>query len=163
STIVFTNSRRLAERLTARLNELAAEPDQLEEMVRFPAEAVGQSGIASGAPPVLARAHHGSMSREQRTGGEEDLKSGRLPCVLAQHGVAMVAVEPWTVTELTGLVRRAAPFAGLPDSALHAVLDMLSGRYPSEEFGELRPRITWDRITGELRGRPGAQRLAVTS
>jgi len=51
----------------------------------------------------------------------------------------------------------------LPDSALHAVLDMLSGRYPSEEFGELRARITWDRVTDELRGRPGAQRLAVTS
>ena len=61
------------------------------------------------------------------------------------------------------MVRRAAPFAALPDTALHAVLDMLSGRYPSEEFGELRARITWDRVTDELRGRPGAQRLAVTS
>ncbi|HEX4723564.1 MAG TPA: ATP-dependent helicase [Pseudonocardiaceae bacterium] len=251
STIVFTNSRRLAERLTARLNELAAQPEQPEQEVvdldRFPAAAVGQSGIAYGAPPVLARAHHGSMSREQRTGVEEDLKSGRLPCVvatsslelgidmgavdlviqveapptvasglqrvgraghqvgavsegvvfpkfrgdliscavvaermasgaieslryprnpldvLAQQIVAMTALEPWSVTELAGLVRRAAPFAGLPDSAMDAVLDMLAGRYPSEEFGELRPRITWDRITGELRGRPGAQRLAVTS
>jgi ATP-dependent Lhr-like helicase len=245
STIVFTNSRRLAERLTARLNELAA--DQGSDLDRFPAEAVGQSGIAFGAPPVLARAHHGSMSREQRTSVEEDLKSGRLPCVvatsslelgidmgavdlvvqveapptvasglqrvgraghqvgavskgvvfpkfrgdlvscavvaermssgsiealryprnpldvLAQQIVAMVAIEPWTVTQLANLVRRAAPFAALPESALDAVLDMLSGRYPSEEFGELRPRITWDRITGELRGRPGAQRLAVTS
>jgi ATP-dependent Lhr-like helicase len=245
STIVFSNSRRLAERLTARLNELAAESEQDPE--RFPAQAVGQSGVAYGAPPVLARAHHGSMSREQRSGVEEDLKSGRLPCVvatsslelgidmgavdlvvqveapptvasglqrvgraghqvgavskgvvfpkfrgdlvscavvaermaagaiealryprnpldvLAQQIVAMVAIEPWTVTELANLVRRAAPFAGLPDSALDAVLDMLAGRYPSEDFGELRPRITWDRITGELRGRPGAQRLAVTS
>jgi ATP-dependent Lhr-like helicase len=247
STIVFSNSRRLAERLTARLNELAAEPEQILDLDRFPAEAVGQSGISYGAAPVLARAHHGSMSREQRTSVEEDLKSGRLPCVvatsslelgidmgavdlviqveapptvasglqrvgraghqvgavskgvvfpkfrgdlvscavvaermasgaiealrfprnpldvLAQQIVAMVAIEPWQVTELVHLVRRAAPFAALPDSALDAVLDMLSGRYPSEEFGELRPRITWDRITGELRGRPGAQRLAVTS
>jgi ATP-dependent Lhr-like helicase len=250
STIVFTNSRRLAERLTARLNELAAEStsaDPTADLERFPAEAVGQSGISFGAPPVLARAHHGSMSREQRTSVEEDLKSGRLPCVvatsslelgidmgavdlvvqveapptvasglqrvgraghqvgavskgvvfpkfrgdlvscavvaermaagaiesmryprnpldvLAQQIVAMVAIQPWTVTELANLVRRAAPFAALPDSALDAVLDMLSGRYPSEEFGELRPRITWDRITGELRGRPGSQRLAVTS
>jgi ATP-dependent Lhr-like helicase len=245
STIVFSNSRRLAERLTARLNELAAESSQ--DLERFPAQAVGQSGVAYGAPPVLARAHHGSMSREQRSGVEEDLKSGRLPCVvatsslelgidmgavdlvvqveapptvasglqrvgraghqvgavskgvvfpkfrgdlvscavvaermaagaiealryprnpldvLAQQIVAMVAVEPWTVTALANLVRGAAPFAALPDSALDAVLDMLAGRYPSEDFGELRPRITWDRITGELRGRPGAQRLAVTS
>ena len=60
-------------------------------------------------------------------------------------------------------MRRAAPFAALPESALHAVLDMLAGRYPSEEFGELRARITWDRVTDQLGGRPGAQRLAVTS
>ncbi|MEV4314508.1 ATP-dependent helicase [Actinocrispum sp. NPDC049592] len=255
STIVFANSRRLAERLTARLNELAeehaAERDQPIDLgsvaARFPAEAVGQSGVTTGSTTVIARAHHGSMAREQRTVVEEELKSGRLPCVvatsslelgidmgavdlvvqveapptvasglqrvgraghhvgavsrgvmfpkfrgdlvscavvaermrdgaieatryprnpldvLAQHIVAMVALEPWTVTELSTLVRRAAPFAALPESALHSVLDMLSGRYPSEEFGELRPRITWDRITGELRGRPGAQRLAVTS
>ncbi|MEV6238829.1 ATP-dependent helicase [Lentzea sp. NPDC051838] len=244
STIVFANSRRLAERLTARLNELAEEATELES---FPAEAIGQSGLTTQKTASVARAHHGSMSREQRTAVEEDLKSGRLPCVvatsslelgidmgsvdlvvqveappsvasglqrvgraghqvgaisrgvmfpkfrgdlvscavvaermqngaieavkfprnpldvLAQHIVAMVAMETWTVEELTGLVRRAAPFAGLPDSALHAVLDMLSGRYPSEEFGELRPRITWDRVNSELRGRPGSQRLAVTS
>ncbi|MCS7476551.1 ATP-dependent helicase [Umezawaea endophytica] len=244
STIVFANSRRLAERLTARLNELAEEAVELE---RFPAEAIGQSGLTTQTAPVVARAHHGSMAREQRTVVEEELKSGRLPCVvatsslelgidmgavdlvvqveapptvasgmqrvgraghqvgavsrgvmfpkfrgdlvscavvaermrdgaieavryprnpldvLAQHVVAMVALEPWTVQELAGLVRRAAPFAALPESALVAVLDMLAGRYPSEEFGELRPRITWDRVTGELRGRPGAQRLAVTS
>ncbi|SFW90259.1 DEAD/DEAH box helicase [Amycolatopsis australiensis] len=247
STIVFANSRRLTERLTARLNELAAEQTALTPGDAFPAEAVGQSGVTTGAPPVIARAHHGSMSREQRTHVEEELKSGRLPCVvatsslelgidmgavdlvvqieapptvasglqrvgraghqvgavssgvmfpkfrgdlvscavvaermasgaieavryprnpldvLAQHVVAMVALEPWTVADLATLVRRAAPFASLPDDALHAVLDMLAGRYPSEEFGELRARITWDRISGELRGRPGAQRLAVTS
>ncbi|MGK3207353.1 DEAD/DEAH box helicase [Amycolatopsis sp. MEPSY49] len=247
STIVFANSRRLTERLTARLNELAAEQTELTPEDSFPAEAVGQSGVTTGAPPVIARAHHGSMSREQRTHVEEDLKSGRLPCVvatsslelgidmgavdlvvqieapptvasglqrvgraghqvgavssgvmfpkfrgdlvscavvaermatgaieavryprnpldvLAQHVVAMVALEPWTVPDLASLVRRAAPFASLPDDALHAVLDMLAGRYPSEEFGELRARITWDRISGELRGRPGSQRLAVTS
>ncbi|HWE90682.1 MAG TPA: ATP-dependent helicase [Pseudonocardiaceae bacterium] len=247
STIVFANSRRLAERLTARLNELAAGQEAIIGPGQFPAQAIAESGVSYGAPPVVARAHHGSMSREQRGTVEEDLKSGRLPCVvatsslelgidmgavdlvvqveapptvasglqrigraghqvgavsrgvvfpkfrgdlvscavvaermaagaiealryprnpldvLAQHVVSMVAVDTWTVTELAGLVRRAAPFAALPDSALHAVLDMLAGRYPSEEFGELRPRITWDRVTGELRGRPGAQRLAVTS
>nr|WP_245381250.1 ATP-dependent helicase [Kibdelosporangium banguiense] len=245
STIVFANSRRLAEKLTSRLNELADERAAQPEV--FPAEAIGQSGVAVAAAPVVARAHHGSMAREQRTVVEEELKSGRLPCVvatsslelgidmgavdlviqveapptvasglqrvgraghhvgavsrgvmfpkfrgdlvscavvaermrdgaieavryprnpldvLAQHIVAMVSMEPWTVTELSTLVRRTASFAALPESALHSVLDMLSGRYPSEEFGELRPRVTWDRISGELRGRPGAQRLAVTS
>ncbi|WP_367130909.1 ATP-dependent helicase [Saccharothrix sp. HUAS TT1] len=269
STIVFANSRRLAERLTARLNELAEEaaeagraaaegvpadespiggpPPERFPGEQFPAAAVGQSGVTTQRSTTIARAHHGSMSREQRVVVEEELKSGRLPCVvatsslelgidmgavdlvvqveapptvasglqrvgraghqvgavsrgvmfpkfrgdlvscavvaermrdgaieavryprnpldvLAQHVVAMVAMEPWTVEALAGLVRRAAPFAALPESALQAVLDMLSGRYPSDEFGELRPRITWDRITGELRGRPGAQRLAVTS
>ncbi|MFR9804378.1 ATP-dependent helicase [Pseudonocardia sp. RS010] len=248
STIVFANSRRLAERLTAKLNELAVEEaGEAVELDRFPAEAIGESGVGGGAPPVVAKAHHGSMSREQRTLVEEELKSGRLPCVvatsslelgidmgavdlvvqveappsvasglqrvgraghqvgavsqgvvfpkfrgdlvscavvaermtggaiesmryprnpldvLAQQVVAMVAMDPWTVGELAAVVRRAAPFAALPDSALHSVLDMLAGRYPSEEFGELRARITWDRVTDELRGRPGAQRLAVTS
>ena len=61
------------------------------------------------------------------------------------------------------MVRRAAPFTGLTDAVLDSVLDMLSGRYPSDEFAELRPRLVWDRDTGQLSGRPGAQRLAVTS
>ncbi|MEJ2867945.1 ATP-dependent helicase [Actinomycetospora sp. OC33-EN08] len=268
STIVFANSRRLAERLTARINELAteraamqaaeAEPvdldDEADEIAPvvgrvgpFPAEAVGQSGVAEPAEVIVARAHHGSMSRTQRTLVEEALKSGQLPCVvatsslelgidmgavdlvvqveappsvasglqrvgraghqvgavsegvvfpkyrgdlvscavvaermaggkieamryprnpldvLAQHVVAMTAMENWSLADLTALVRRAAPFSGLPDSAMASVLDMLAGRYPSEDFGELRPRITWDRVTDELAGRPGAQRLAVTS
>ncbi|MGH3787025.1 MAG: ATP-dependent helicase [Pseudonocardiaceae bacterium] len=246
STIVFANSRRLAERLTSRLNELAIDEPAVPRD-RMPAELMGQAGLAGGAPETIAKAHHGSMSREQRTLVEEQLKSGRLPCVvatsslelgidmgavdlvvqveapptvasglqrigraghqvgavsqgvvfpkfrgdlvscavvaermvsgaiealryphnpldvLAQHVVAMVALDPWTVDDLGALVRRAAPYSALPDSALHAVLDMLAGRYPSEEFGELRPRIVWDRVSDELRGRPGAQRLAVTS
>src|SRR6201999_4088927 len=83
--------------------------------------------------------------------------------VVAQQMVAMVAMQPMTVDEVETLIRRAAPFAGLPRSALEAVLDMLSGRYPSDAFAELRPRIVWDRITGELTPRLGAQRLAVTS
>ncbi|GEL18514.1 ATP-dependent helicase [Pseudonocardia asaccharolytica] len=248
STIVFANSRRLAERLTARLNELVAEEiEGTAEPGAFPAEAIGQSGVAGGALPVVAKAHHGSMSREQRSLVEEGLKAGRLPCVvatsslelgidmgavdlvvqveappsvasglqrvgraghqvgavsrgvvfpkyrgdlvscavvaermaggaieslryprnpldvLAQHIVAMVALQPWQLGDLAAVVRRAAPFAALPDAALHATLDMLAGRYPSEEFGELRARITWDRATDQLHGRPGAQRLAVTS
>ncbi len=258
STIVFANSRRLAERLTSRLNELAAEEiDGAQELDAFPAEAIGQSGIGRGLgaptpdasvlPSTVAKAHHGSMSREQRTLVEEELKGGLLPCVvatsslelgidmgavdlvvqveappsvasglqrvgraghqvgavstgvvfpkyrgdlvscavvaermsggkieslryprnpldvLAQQIVAMLALEPWALADLARVVRRAAPFAALPESALHSVLDMLAGRYPSEEFGELRARITWDRVTDVLTGRPGAQRLAVTS
>ncbi|MER7014342.1 ATP-dependent helicase [Saccharopolyspora sp. NPDC000359] len=245
STIVFCNSRRLAERLTAGINELAAEEPPSAE--RFPAEAVGGSGVAAGAPPIVAKAHHGSMSKEQRAVVEEELKTGQLACVvatsslelgidmgavdlviqvetppsvasglqrigrgghqvgavsrgvvfpkfrgdlvgcavvsermadgliesiafprnpldvLAQHVVSMVAMDAWPVPQLASVVRRSAPFAGLPDSALNAVLDMLAGRYPSEEFGELRARIVWDRVNDELRARPGAQRLAVTS
>ena len=75
----------------------------------------------------------------------------------------MLALDAMTVDEVDELVRRAAPFAGLPRSALEAVLDMLAGRYPSDAFAELRPRIVWDRVTGELTARRGAQRLAVTS
>jgi ATP-dependent helicase Lhr and Lhr-like helicase len=83
--------------------------------------------------------------------------------VLAQQIVAMVALDTLTVDEVDEIVRRAAPFAGLPRSALEAVLDMLAGRYPSDAFAELRPRLVWDRVTGELSARSGAQRLAVTS
>ncbi|WP_433688555.1 ATP-dependent helicase [Micromonospora carbonacea] len=257
STIVFTNSRRSAERLCARLNELAAEelagaeatgaPADAGPLARPPAEVMAQAGAAAGAAPVVARAHHGSVSREERKHIEEALKSGQLPAVvatsslelgidmgtvdlvvqiaappsvaaglqrvgraghqvgavsrgvvfpkhrgdllsctvvaermaagaieelhhprnpldvLAQQIVAMVALEPWRVDDLAVVVRRAAPFAELPDSALHAVLDMLSGRYPSTAFAELRPRLVWDRAADVLTGRPGAQRLAVTS
>ncbi|MEV6298757.1 ATP-dependent helicase [Actinoplanes sp. NPDC051861] len=250
STIVFTNSRRGSERLCARLNELAAERSGQEPpppSTRLPAEIMAQAGGTRGAPPVVARAHHGSVSREERKQIEEALKSGLLPAVvatsslelgidmgavdlvvqieappsvaaglqrigraghqvgavsrgvvfpkhrgdllscavvaermgegaieelryprnpldvLAQQIVAMVSLDAWQVDELSALIRRAAPFAELPDSALHAVLDMLSGRYPSTAFAELRPRLVWDRGTDQLTGRPGAQRLAVTS
>jgi ATP-dependent Lhr-like helicase len=244
STIVFTNSRRGAERLCARLNEIAAgKPIP----ANTPAEIMAQAGQAAGAAPVIARAHHGSVSREERKHIEEALKSGQLPAVvatsslelgidmgavdlvvqieappsvaaglqrvgraghqvgavsrgvvfpkhrgdlvscavvaermveggieamryprnpldvLAQQVVAMVSMEPWTLPELAAAVRRAAPFAELPESALRAVLDMLAGRYPSTAFAELRPRIVWNRATDELTARPGAQRLAVTS
>src|SRR5664279_2722279 len=83
--------------------------------------------------------------------------------IAAQQIVAICAMDPITVDQLHELLRKSAPFAALGRGALEAVLDMLSGRYPSEQFAELRPRLTWDRITGELTGRPGAQRLAVTS
>ncbi|WP_443673209.1 ATP-dependent helicase [Frankia umida] len=279
STIVFVNSRRLAERLCARLNEryadrlAAAGPvpgpldadsdDPLGGPAAFgdlatrgagppgglPAEMMGAAGLARVDPawPEVARAHHGSVSREQRQLIEEDLKAGRLPAVvatsslelgidmgavdlvvqigsppsvaagmqrvgraghqvdapsvgvvlprhrgdllecavvaermrageierlrcprnpldvLAQQIVAMTAMEDWSVDDLGALVRRTFTFASLPASVLEGVFDMLAGRYPSDDFAELRPRIVWDRTTGLLHGRPGAQRLAVTS
>ncbi len=221
STLVFVNSRRLAERLAARLNELAGEE--------------------------LVRAHHGSIAREQRLQIEEELKAGRLPAliatsslelgidmgaidlviqieappsvasglqrigraghqvgepstgkifpkyrgdlleaavvvrrmldgaieetriprnpldVLAQQVVAMGAVEPWTVADLHALVTRAEPFRDLSREQLTGVLDMLAGRYPSDEFAELRPRVVWDRTTDTITSRNDARVVAVTS
>lgn len=249
STIVFANSRRLAERLCNRLNEIAYERATGETLseAHSPAEIMAQSGAAKGVPALLARAHHGSVSKEQRAQVEEDLKAGRLPAVvatsslelgidmgavdlvvqvesppsvasglqrvgraghqvgavstgvvfpkyrgdlvqaavvtermrtgsiealripsnpldvLAQQLVAMVALDTWQVDDLLAVTRRAAPFASLPESAFTAVLDMLAGRYPSDAFAELRPRVVWDRVAGTVTGRPGAQRLAVTS
>ncbi len=83
--------------------------------------------------------------------------------VLAQQIVAACALDEWPVDELAALVRRAAPFAELSDEVWTNVLDLLAGRYPSDEFAELRPRVVWDRTVGMVRGRAGAQRLAVTS
>jgi ATP-dependent helicase Lhr and Lhr-like helicase len=240
STIVFANSRRLAERLCGRLNELATER-------AFVAAGGVPGGEADAETVVIARAHHGSVSRQERTEIEEALKAGRLPAVvatsslelgidmgavdlviqvesppsvasglqrvgraghnvgdvsrgvifpkyaadlvqaavvadrmqagaieelrvprnpldvLAQQVVAMTALDDWAVDELEAVVRRSAPFATLTRSVLEAVLDMLAGRYPGEEFAGLRPRIVWDRVAGVIHGRPGAQKLAVTS
>ena len=83
--------------------------------------------------------------------------------VLAQQIVAACALDDRDVSDLHALVRRAAPYAELGPELWEATLDLLAGRYPSEEFAELRPRIVWERATGTLRGRSGAQRLAVTS
>jgi ATP-dependent helicase Lhr and Lhr-like helicase len=221
TTLVFVNSRRVAERLAAALNELAGE--------------------------TLVQAHHGSIARPQRIAIEENLKAGRvrglvatsslelgidmgsvdlvvqieappsvasgmqrigraghqidapstgvifpkfradlLACaaiaeamqegeveatryprnpldVLAQQIVAMVSVEDWTVDALLDAVRRAAPFAELPRSVYEGVLDLLAGRYPSDELSDLRPRITWDRVRGVLRAREGAKRVAIVN
>jgi ATP-dependent Lhr-like helicase len=81
--------------------------------------------------------------------------------VLAQHIVSTVSMETWDVEELYTLVRGAAPYASLPRPVFENVLDMLTGRYPSEEFAELRPRLTWDRIANRLTARQGAWRIAI--
>ncbi|CAM5677703.1 ATP-dependent Lhr-like helicase OS=Streptomyces griseomycini OX=66895 GN=FHS37_002428 PE=4 SV=1 [Streptomyces griseomycini] len=104
------------------------------------------------------------VTERMRTGAIESLRVPANPLdVLAQQLVAMTAMDTWQFDDLLATVRRAAPFASLPESAFTGVLDMLAGRYPSDAFAELRPRVVWDRITGEITGRPGAQRLAVTS
>lgn len=248
STIVFANSRRLAERLTGRLNEIYSERIGLDlPAAMVPAAMMAQAGSTAGADPVLAKAHHGSVSKEQRALVEEELKSGVLRCVvatsslelgidmgavdlviqveappsaasglqrvgraghqvgeisraslfpkhrgdvlhtaivtermlagqieaiavprnpldiLAQQTVAACALDPLDVEQWFDTVRRSAPFAALPRSAYEATLDLLAGRFPSDEFAELRPRLVWDRDAGTLTGRPGAQRIAVTS
>ena len=89
----------------------------------------------------------------------EETKVPRNPLdVLAQQIVAVCAQEEIAVDDLHDLARRAWPFRDLSRQQLENVLDMLAGRYPSEEFAELRPRITWDRVAGVLRGREGARR-----
>ncbi len=99
-----------------------------------------------------------------RRGLIEETRYPRNPLdVLAQQIVAAAAMDDWPLDELTAMIRGAANFAELSDEALSATLDLLAGRYPSDEFAELRPRIIWDRVEGVIRARPGAQRLAVTS
>ena len=236
STIIFCNARRQAERLAAHLNELAQE------------RGIGVNPDTGESQGDFVKAHHGSLSREQRVVIEDDLKSGRLRAivatsslelgidmgavdlviqvespgaisrglqrigraghsvgepsigtiypkhrhdlletavvvrqmlegniertqylrnpldVLAQHIVAHVSgLGEIHVDALGVMIRRCAAFAELDDTVFHAVLDLLSGRYPSEEFSELRPRVVWDRLAGTLRPRDGAQRLAVTN
>jgi ATP-dependent helicase Lhr and Lhr-like helicase len=133
---------------------------------------IGRSGHQVGAPSrgALFPKYRGDLVetavvvRRMRDGLIESTRYPRNPLdVLAQQVVAAAAVDDWPVDDLLALVRRAAPFAELSEDVFHGVLDLLDGRYPSEEFSELRPRIVWDRVGGTIRGRAGAQRLAVTN
>ena len=251
STIVFVNSRGLAEKLTAALNDIHLRRVLAKQGIDPEDYAAGICDISE--VPPLARAHHGSVSKEQRTLTEEALKGGILRCVvatsslelgidmghvdlviqvaappsvasalqrvgraghrvgeisrgffypkhrgdllgatvtlagmrsgtleplaiptnpldvLAQQTVAACALGPISVDSWYEALRRSAPYAELPRALFDSVLEMLAGRYPSDEFAELRPRIIWDRTpteeapSGSIEGRPGAQRLAVTS
>ncbi len=133
---------------------------------------IGRAGHQVGEPSrgVLVPKFRGDLvetavvARRMHDGAIEATRYPRNPLdVLAQHLVAMVALETWTVEDLAATVRRAAPFHDLADEVLHSVLDLLSGRYPSAEFAELRARVVWDRTEGTVRARRGAQRLAVTN
>src|SRR5207302_3743293 len=104
------------------------------------------------------------VAQRMREGAIEETRIPRSPLdVLAQQIVAICADEEIDVSDLHQLVRGAYPFADLSRPQLENVLDMLAGRYPSDEFAELRPRIVWDRTAGVVRGRQGARRLAVTN
>ena len=105
------------------------------------------------------------VAKRMRDGDIEPTVVPRNPLdVLAQQVVAMTATgDEWRVPELHETVRRAYPFAELSRELLDSVLDMLDGRYPSEEFAELRPRIVWDRVEDTIRARRGALQLAVTN
>ena len=219
STLIFVNSRRVAERLAAALNELAgavlvrshhgslARPQRIEVEDRLKAGQIRglvatsslELGIDMGAidlvvqieaPPSVAsglqrigRAGHtiGAASRGvivpkyrgdliacaavTRAMRESRIESSRYPRnpldVLSQQIVAMVAMDDWDVDALFAAVRRAAPFAELARSIFEGVLDMLSGRYPADDFADLRPRLTWDRVGNRLTAREGSKRVAV--
>src|SRR5678815_3672560 len=105
-----------------------------------------------------------AVTRAMHDGHVESTRYPRNPLdVLAQQIVAMAAMDPWSVDEMFSRVRQAAPFVELSRRAFEGVLDMLSGRYPSDEFAELRPRITWDRVQGIVTGRTGAKRVAIAN
>jgi ATP-dependent Lhr-like helicase len=104
------------------------------------------------------------VTKRIREGEIEETVIPRNPLdVLAQHLVSMCADEEWEVDDVERLVTAAEPFSELSREQLENVLDMLDGRYPSDRFAELRPRLVWDRTAGTLRGRPGARQLAVTN
>ena len=134
---------------------------------------IGRAGHAVGSPSrgkVFPKHRHDLLevavvARRMLDADIESTRYLRNPLdVLAQHIVAHVAMHPDTsVAALTAMVRRCANFAELSDEVRNNVLDLLAGRYPSEEFRDLKPRIVWDRIADTLRARDGAQRLAVTN
>lgn len=221
STLIFVNSRRLAERISGAINELAGEPlvrahhgsvalaqrKEIEDRLKMGtlrgivATSSLELGIDMGAvdlviqiesPPSVASgmqrvgraSHHvgavsnavifpkyradlvacAAITRAMYAGQVESVHYPRNPLdVLAQQIVAAVAMDEWTVEQLFDLVRSAAPYAALTRSIFEGVLDMLSGRYPSDEFAELRPRITWDRVGNKLMSRQGAQKVAIVN
>ena len=134
---------------------------------------VGRAGHAVGAPSkgkVFPKHRHDLLevavvARRMLDADIEPTRYLRNPLdVLAQHIVAHVSMNPdVTVASLTAMIKRCANFAELSDEVRNNVLDLLAGRYPSEEFRDLKPRIVWDRIADTLRARDGAQRLAVTN
>jgi ATP-dependent helicase Lhr and Lhr-like helicase len=105
-----------------------------------------------------------TATRNMHEGKVEATRYPRNPLdVLAQHIVAMASMDRWKVDDLYALIRRAAPFAALDRAIFEGLLDMLAGRYPSDDFAELRPRITWDRVHHTVIAREGAKRVAIAN
>ncbi|PMC03913.1 ATP-dependent helicase, partial [Microbacterium sp. UMB0228] len=126
---------------------------------------VGEISRAALFPKHRGDVLHTAIVTERMLAGKiEAIQVPRNPLdILAQQTVAASALGAISVEEWFETVRRSAPFQSLPRSAYEATLDLLAGRFPSDEFAELRPRLVWDRDAGTLTGRPGAQRIAVTS
>jgi ATP-dependent Lhr-like helicase len=221
STLIFVNSRRLAERLAGALNGLAGETlvrshhgsiareqrVEIEDLLKrgelraLVATSSLELGIDMGAidlvvqveaPPSVAsglqrigRSGHqidavsegvifpkfrgdlvasAAVARAMHEGAVEATHYPRNPLdIVAQHVVSMTSMDEWRVDELLATIRRAAPFAELGRAPFDGVLDMLSGRYPSDEFAELRPRITWDRLNGTVVAREGSKHVAIAN
>src|ERR1039458_8510650 len=219
STLIFVNSRRLAERISGAINEVAGDTlvrahhgsvaaDQRKEIedrlkmgtlrglvatsslelgidmgaIDLVVQIESPPSVASGMQRVGRASHHvggtsaavifpkyrgdlvacAAITRAMYAGKVESVHYPRNPLdVLAQQIVAIVAMDPWDAGALFTLVRQAAPYAALTRGVFDSVLDMLSGRYPSDEFAELRPRLTWDRVTHQLTSRHGARSVAV--
>ena len=105
-----------------------------------------------------------AVAKAMHEGAVEATRYPRNPLdIVAQQVVAMASMDDWDVEELFAAIRGAAPFAELSRPVFDGVLDMLSGRYPSDEFAELRPRITWDRVAGTITARDGAKRVAIAN
>ena len=105
-----------------------------------------------------------AVAKAMHDGAVEATRYPRNPLdIVAQQVVAMVSMDTWDADELFATIRRAAPFAELSRTVFDGVLDMLSGRYPSDEFAELRPRVTWDRLKGTITAREGAKRVAIAN
>jgi ATP-dependent helicase Lhr and Lhr-like helicase len=221
STLIFVNSRRLSERISGAINELAgevlvrahhgsvavAQRKEIEDKLKLGnlrglvatsslelgidmgaidlvVQIESPSSVASGMQRVGRASHHvgatskalifpkyrgdlvacAAITRAMYEGRVESVRYPRNPLdVLAQQIVAMVAMDPWDATQLFNVIRSAAPYAAITRPVFESVLDLLSGRYPSDEFTELRPRLTWDRVGNQLTSRQGARGIAVVN
>jgi len=219
STLIFVNSRRLAERISGAVNELAgqvlvrahhgsvaaAQRKDIEERLKtgtlrgivatsslelgidmgavdLVVQIESPSSVSSGMQRIGRASHHvggvstaiifpkfrgdlvacAAITRAMHQGQVESVRYPRNPLdVLAQHIVAMAGVDTWDTSEMYRLITSAAPYASLTRATFESVLDMLSGRYPADEFAELRPRITWDRIANKITPREGAKKIAI--
>jgi ATP-dependent Lhr-like helicase len=221
STLIFVNSRRLAERISGAVNDLAgeilvrahhgsvavAQRQDIEDRLKtgtlrgIVATSSLELGIDMGAvdlvvqieaPPSVSSgmqrigraSHHvggvsaavifpkyrgdlvacAAITRAMHEGQVESVRYPRNALdVLAQQIVAMAAVDAWDAVQMYDVLRRAAPYSALTRETFDSVLDMLSGRYPADDFAELRPRVTWDRIADRITAREGAKAVAIAN